>query len=733
MKKRRTVTEYDDSERTVRVVSDRASYNDQQIATVYHFNQLGSLFLRRDTDDTGGPITAAGSGGIKTVTAELFESFSTSPSQIWNRYVLSSNPYRSGADSTMGWTLRTFDTEGRVQAVKFYRGGTKPTPATAESPAAGFTGKIQYGNSGDTTTVTDPAGAARTTVIDSLGRLASASDAGLISAGYGYDALDNLRTVNQSGQIRQFYYTSLGRLRKASNPESGDTDYEYYPGGALKKRTDARLATVNYTVDGLNRVTKKTNTGGAYPLPEATFCYDGKAYDAATGNCTAGSGTGYVRGALTAYGSRKTAPGNLRLAPGTGNPLQTTAVASTAVNSIDALGNPGSSTHQVAGLASAQTVTYTYNVGGALTQMQYPSGKVVQYDVNGNNRISAVRRGAGSTDYYATGITYGPTGAMATATMGQKPTGPAAFTQSWSYNSRLQPRQMTAVNASSQSLLSLRLAYAQSYDSGFEETAATNNGNPRVEQLDYFVAPSTTKSIVRKFDFDSANRIKKLDDGGNVQNLDYDAFGNVWQVGASDGIPELKQTGSSWYSTTTNQLTGVQFDAAGNQEALTVNGPSALQMRYDAEGRMVWVENTSGAGSVMAEYDYDANGMRVVRKEGLTARQYLYGLSGQLLSEYGGAVSGGGTKYLLADHLGSTRMVVDNAGGCVSRVDYAPFGAEITRNTATFPCYVSAAEVSQKFTSKERDLETGLDYFGARYMSSAQGRFTSHKQGITSE
>ncbi len=30
-----------------------------------------------------------------------------------------------------------------------------------------------------------------------------------------------------------------------------------------------------------------------------------------------------------------------------------------------------------------------------------------------------------------------------------------------------------------------------------------------------------------------------------------------------------------------------------------------------------------------------------------------------------------------------------------------------------------------KFTSKERDSETGLDYFGARYFSAAQGRFTS--------
>ncbi|MCZ2077241.1 MAG: RHS repeat-associated core domain-containing protein [Bryobacterales bacterium] len=32
------------------------------------------------------------------------------------------------------------------------------------------------------------------------------------------------------------------------------------------------------------------------------------------------------------------------------------------------------------------------------------------------------------------------------------------------------------------------------------------------------------------------------------------------------------------------------------------------------------------------------------------------------------------------------------------------------------------------FTGKERDAETGLDYFGARYFSGAQGRFTSPDQ-----
>jgi RHS repeat-associated protein len=33
--------------------------------------------------------------------------------------------------------------------------------------------------------------------------------------------------------------------------------------------------------------------------------------------------------------------------------------------------------------------------------------------------------------------------------------------------------------------------------------------------------------------------------------------------------------------------------------------------------------------------------------------------------------------------------------------------------------------ISHRFTGKERDEETGLDHFGARYFSGAQGRFTS--------
>jgi RHS repeat-associated protein len=63
----------------------------------------------------------------------------------------------------------------------------------------------------------------------------------------------------------------------------------------------------------------------------------------------------------------------------------------------------------------------------------------------------------------------------------------------------------------------------------------------------------------------------------------------------------------------------------------------------------------------------------------------------------------------------------------ISRHDYLPFGEEIPANTAGRNSTWGSGNdtVSQKFTGKERDQESGLDYFGARYFGSALGRFTS--------
>ena len=109
---------------------------------------------------------------------------------------------------------------------------------------------------------------------------------------------------------------------------------------------------------------------------------------------------------------------------------------------------------------------------------------------------------------------------------------------------------------------------------------------------------------------------------------------------------------------------------------------------------------------------------------------FVYNVLGQLLAEYDNSTSppaGSGTSCLTSDHLGSTRAVM-KADGTVARHDYLPFGEELPSTVggrSTVAGYGAADSTRQKFTQKERDNESGLDYFGARYYSSAQGRFTS--------
>jgi RHS repeat-associated protein len=84
--------------------------------------------------------------------------------------------------------------------------------------------------------------------------------------------------------------------------------------------------------------------------------------------------------------------------------------------------------------------------------------------------------------------------------------------------------------------------------------------------------------------------------------------------------------------------------------------------------------------------------------------------------------------WLTPDHLGTPRMISERSGSLagIKRHDYLPFGEEVPANFRNgIAGYAASDSVRQKFTQKERDNETSLDYFEARYYSSTQGRFTS--------
>ncbi|MGH9593907.1 MAG: RHS repeat-associated core domain-containing protein, partial [Bryobacteraceae bacterium] len=197
----------------------------------------------------------------------------------------------------------------------------------------------------------------------------------------------------------------------------------------------------------------------------------------------------------------------------------------------------------------------------------------------------------------------------------------------------------------------------------------------------------------------------------------YDMSGNRWVTGYTPGT--ATPSASSNYGTTgagKNQLSGVSYDLAGNQEQI-----SGVALQYDGENRQI----ASTVNSIATNYLYDGEGRRVEKITGAASTVYVHDATGNVVAEYSTqAPVVGGTEYLTTDHLGSTRLVTNSAGTAIACHDYLPFGEELLApESGRSGCYGPADGVVQKFTGKERDAETagsatpsGLDYFGARYM-----------------
>ena len=150
---------------------------------------------------------------------------------------------------------------------------------------------------------------------------------------------------------------------------------------------------------------------------------------------------------------------------------------------------------------------------------------------------------------------------------------------------------------------------------------------------------------------------------------------------------------------------------------------------YDAENRIISVDG--GATT----YVYDANGQRVRKTVGGASTDYVYDLAGRAISEVNasgwqrGEVYAGGrhiatyvnstTYFDHGDWLGTERVRTAVNGSVCESITSLPFG---DGQSTTGSC---ADASTRHFTGKERDPESNLDYFGARYFSSSTGRFMS--------
>ena len=93
-----------------------------------------------------------------------------------------------------------------------------------------------------------------------------------------------------------------------------------------------------------------------------------------------------------------------------------------------------------------------------------------------------------------------------------------------------------------------------------------------------------------------------------------------------------------------------------------------------------------------------------------------------LVLQGGFSLAGDVVEYYHLDAVGKVLAVMDSNGVIVEQHDYLPYGEEWCGNQV---CGSVTPGQPKRFTGKERDAETGLDYFGARYYGSKIGRFTT--------
>ena len=609
------------------------------------------------------------------------------------RAVQTSNPFRPSVPETQYNTTTAYDLLGRVKTV-----------TTADNAV------VATLYSGARVLVTDQAGKQRISQRDGLGRLTDVWEVtpadtatesvtfpgSSVTAGYrtiyGYDALDDLTVVTQKlgttpKQTRTFSYDALKRLTQAINPESGTVNYTYDANSNLATKQDVRSITTTYGYDNLNRVISRTYSGST---PTVSYKYDGQTLPTGAPTFTRGSSTGRLVAVTYGTGSAGNYTG------------------------YDQLGRANVSYQQTD--SNNYSFGYSYNLASEMTSETYPSGRVVQTEFDSAGRVAGVRNqsanwyyaGAAATDT-TNRIQYASHGAISAMKLGNG---------KWEHTTydpkRLQPTLIgLGTSASDSSVLKLDYTY--------NTTGQTNNNGNVLSQT---ITIGTTV-MTQSYGYDALNRLSSASETGAAswsQNYGYDRFGNRWfSSGSYLPNPTLTpQSVAAYGDQSNNRLSASQYDNAGNQTTDAATGG----FTYDAENRQI----SSNVGGTYVTYSYDGDGRRVKKVVGASTTIFVYNAGGQLIAEYTSpdTVSNNGLSYLTSDHLGSTRVVTDINGFVKSRHDYLPFGEEIgTDHCPTGLSYGAMDGEHQKFTSKERDSESGLDYFLARYYSSAQGRFTS--------
>lgn len=290
--------------------------------------------------------------------------------------------------------------------------------------------------------------------------------------------------------------------------------------------------------------------------------------------------------------------------------------------------------------------------------------------------------------------------------------------------------------------------YISNYKQTFRfDTLGMGNMTSKVSSVynnpDRLLGENINYSLEYEYDRNYAHRVKRI---GN-RYYSYDENGNVVleqdePITAQDEQRyEIQELGENLY--------GVEYGWAleNEEEQNKVGSSSVYKRRYRWNERNLMQESSENRQSVY--YRYGADGQRALKSSNQSETLYfntmwswlhnssayntereskhIYLGSERLVTRTNGAGTQGNTYtaqvntyYYHSDHLGSAQLITDNEGREYERIEYTPYGEYWIEKRAP-----ENKTLPFKFTGKERDEETGLYYYGVRYLDPKTSRWLS--------
>jgi RHS repeat-associated protein len=438
----------------------------------------------------------------------------------------------------------------------------------AETVSAPNTNRWSYDKVGNVTQIKEPNGKATTQAFDALNRLVTtvAPDSGTTARDY--DVGDNLVSHTDPISVTtQYVRDGFGDIIQESSPDRGTSTYWYDSAGRIIQSQDGRGQVVSFTRDYLGRVTQKVPTGRS--ADAVSYVWD-----------TPGLSGSYGAGRLSS------------VSDSTG----TTSFA------YDHRGNLVDK-RQVIGSGTAD-LAYVYDLADRVTQITYPSGRLVQYTYDTKGRVSQVQTKATGTDpnwtVLASGFGYEPFASVKTIALGNG----LSVTNDWGNDGRLASRRLYR----------------------------TSNGT-NLSWLTYNYDANDNIGAIRD----------KLNDA-NSSFFAYDANDRLTLTSLSlDPSANLAETYS--YTAGTNRLASlvnasgtrsISYDGRGNTIGETRPGGGSVTATYDGYGRLLTYNRTGDPSQTNA---YNGLDDRVSATSGSVTHSFLYDSDGRLLGEYGASAS----------------------------------------------------------------------------------------------